>query len=96
MTELQQAGVAAGKVQDAASLTADPQLQARSFFRQFVDHPHFGTRPHDRFPAIWSSTTLEPYRRSPYFGEHMFEIYGELAGLSDEQIAEGIGDRLFT
>ena len=74
----------------------DPHLVARGFWRTFVDHPHFGTRPHDRFPACFSGSTLEPYVRSPYFGEAMFEIYGEIAGMSEEEIAVGIGDGLFT
>jgi crotonobetainyl-CoA:carnitine CoA-transferase CaiB-like acyl-CoA transferase len=96
MTTLQEGGVPAGRVQDAASLSADPHLAARGFLREFPDHPHFGTRPFDRFPALWSTSSLEPYLRSPYFGEHMFEIYSELAGLSEAEIAEGIGNRLFT
>jgi crotonobetainyl-CoA:carnitine CoA-transferase CaiB-like acyl-CoA transferase len=93
---LQGAGVAAGVVQDAPMMMEDPQLVARGFWRTFVDHPHFGTRPHDRFPACFSGSTLEPYVRSPYFGEAMFEIYGQIAGMTEEEIAVGIGDGLFT
>ena len=96
MDVLQAGGVPAGVVQDASDLAVDPQLAARGFWRTFEDHPHFGTRPFDRFPALWSTSTLEPYRRSPYFGEHNFEVYGDLAGFSVEEIAVGIGDDLFT
>jgi crotonobetainyl-CoA:carnitine CoA-transferase CaiB-like acyl-CoA transferase len=96
MNMLQDGGVPAGVVQDASDLADDPQLAARGFWRKFEDHPHFGTRPFDRFPALWSTSTLEPYRRSPYFGEHNFEVYGDLAGYSVEEIAEGIGDDLFS
>ena len=96
MNVLQAGGVPAGVVQDASDLAVDPQLAARGFWRTFEDHPHFGTRPFDRFPALWSTSTLEPYRRSPYFGEHNFEVYGDLAGFSVEEIAVGIGDDLFT
>ncbi len=95
MVELQETGVPAGAVQDARSLEQCPQLQARDVFRSFADHPLFGDRAHERFPAIFSESDLTPYLRSPYLGEHNFEVYGELAGLSDEDIAIGIGDELF-
>lgn len=94
---LQAAGIAAGAVQDAADLIErDPQHAARGFWRAWKDHPLYGDRLHEAFPARWSTTDLEPYLRSPYFGEHSFEIYGELAGRTDEEIAIGIADGLFT
>ena len=95
MEQLQAAGVPAGMVQNAEDLYQDPQHRARGFWRSFKEHPHFGERPYDRFPALWSDTGLEPYRRAPYFGEHNFEVYGELVGLSDEEIAVGMGEGLF-
>ena len=85
----------AGTVQDAGDLMDDPQLVARDFWRS-TDHAVFGTRPYDRFPALWSGTDLEPYVLSgAYIGEHNFEVYVELAGLEIEAIAEGMGDGLF-
>ena len=93
---LQANGVPAGMVQDAGDLTVDPQLLARHFWRR-TDHVVFGERPYDRFPGLWSGTTLEPYRLSPsYVGEHSFEVYAEVAGLDEADIAEGMGDGLFT
>jgi crotonobetainyl-CoA:carnitine CoA-transferase CaiB-like acyl-CoA transferase len=92
---LQGNGVPAGKVQDGGDLMADPQLVARDFWRH-NQHAVFGERPYDRFPALWSRTDLEPYVLSgAYIGEHNFEVYTELAGLSAEDIAIGIGDGLF-
>ncbi len=94
---LQSAGVAAGAVQDAEDLVErDPQHAARGFWREWKDHPLYGDRRYEAFPARWSTTDLEPYLRSPYFGEHSFEIYGELAGRTDEEIALGIADGLFS
>ena len=91
----QAAGVPAGMVQNGDALTADPQLAARGFFGAF-DHALFGTRPFDRFPARWSDSDLEPYLPSPaYVGEHNFEIFTELAGMSEEEIALGMADGLF-
>jgi crotonobetainyl-CoA:carnitine CoA-transferase CaiB-like acyl-CoA transferase len=92
---LQGNGVPAGKVQDGGDLMDDPQLLAREFWRSH-DHAVFGTRPYDRFPALWSDTDLEPYLPSGAFiGEHNFEVYRELAGISEEDIAAGMGDGLF-
>ena len=53
--------------------------------------------PFDRFPALWSGTDLEPYVPSPgYLGEHNFDVYRDLAGLSDDEIADGLADGLFS
>ncbi len=93
---LQSVGVPAGKIQSGDDLMADPQLLHRGMWRTF-DHPVFGERPHDRYPAIWSGTTLEPYVPSPaYIGEHNLEVYPELTGLDESTVAEGIGDGLFS
>lgn len=92
---LQARGVPAGLVQNGDDLTADPQLAARGFWGAF-DHQVFGLRPFDHFPAIWSGTDLEPYLPSPgYLGEHNFEVFAELAGMTEEDIAMGMGDGLF-
>ena len=41
-------------------------------------------------------TDLEPYVPSgAYIGEHNFEVYRDLAGMSDDDIAVGMGDGLF-
>ncbi|MEY2432707.1 MAG: hypothetical protein QOC92_2432, partial [Acidimicrobiaceae bacterium] len=93
---LQSAGVAAGKVQNAADLMTDPQLVAREVWHT-CDHGVFGVRPFDRFPAIWSGSDLEPYRSAPcYVGEHNFEVYPEVAGLDEATVAEGMADGLFS
>jgi crotonobetainyl-CoA:carnitine CoA-transferase CaiB-like acyl-CoA transferase len=92
---LQAAGVPAGKVQDGGDLMADPQHTAREFFRR-AEHAVFGERPYDRFPAVWSGTDLEPYMLSGGFlGEHNFDVYAQLAGLTEEDIAVGIGEGLY-
>lgn len=92
---LQEAGVPAGRIQHAGDLMEDPQLTARDMWRS-CDHAVFGARPFDRYPAIWSASTLEPYRPSPaYVGEHNFEVYAEI-GMSETEIAEAIGDGLLS
>lgn len=95
MEKLQVVGVPAGVVQDGRDLVErDPQLAARA---AFVTLPHatLGTQTVDRFPAALSGLELDPYRASPAFGEHTFEVYGELLGLSEEDVALGIADGLF-
>ena len=90
---LQNAGVPAGKVQNAHDLcTDDEQLKARDFFRS-MDSPIFGERRFERFPAIFSQSVLEPYRAAPsYVGEHNFEILAETTGMSEDEVADAMAD----
>lgn len=93
---LQAAGVPAGKIQHAGDLMTDPQLLARGMWGTF-EHSVFGERPHDRYPALWSRSDLEPYRpAAAYVGEHNFEVYGELLGWDEAAVAEAMGDGLFS
>ncbi len=92
---LQGAGVPAGRIQHTGDLMEDPQLVARNLWRAF-DHPNFGTRPFDRYPAIWSRMSLEPYRpAAAYAGEHNFEVYPELLDIDEAAVAEAMGEGLF-
>jgi crotonobetainyl-CoA:carnitine CoA-transferase CaiB-like acyl-CoA transferase len=92
---LQANGVPAGRIQDGGDLTADPQLLARNFWRT-TDHAVFGTRPYDRFPGLWSTSDLEPYQLSGAFiGEDNFDVYRDLAGMSEDDIAIAMVDGLF-
>jgi crotonobetainyl-CoA:carnitine CoA-transferase CaiB-like acyl-CoA transferase len=98
MRRLQAAGVPAGIIQNARTMTeADEQLgpAGRDWFTD-VTHPIRGPHPIDRFPGRFSRTPLETYAPAPLFGQHTFDVYRDLLGFSDEQIAEAIGDGLFT
>ena len=87
--------VPAGKVQDGGDLMADPQLVARDFWRS-TKHAVFGERPYDRFPAHWSTSDLEPYRLSgAYIGEDNFDVYRDLAGMTEDEIGEALATGLF-
>jgi crotonobetainyl-CoA:carnitine CoA-transferase CaiB-like acyl-CoA transferase len=95
MARLQRARVPAGVVQDGRDLVEhDPQLASRDAFAT-VPHASLGVQTVDRFPGSFDGIDLDPYRASPAFGEHTFEVYGELLGLSEEEIALGIADGLF-
>ena len=92
--QLQTVGVPAGPVQNADDLfLRDPQVQARGLWTE-VDHAIFGKRPHDRFPATFGGDHLDPYRPSPYLGEHNFDVFAELLGWDAEKVAEAIAEGL--
>ncbi len=45
---------------------------------------------------MWSTSDLEPYVLSGAFiGEHNFEVYRDLAAMSEDDIAIGMADGLF-
>jgi len=95
MRQLQAAGVPAGKVCTMRDLTErDEQLKARQWLIE-VEHKLLGRHQLERFPAVFSDATLD-YAPSPFLGEHNFEVYKELLGMSDEEIATAIGEGLFT
>lgn len=97
MVMLQAAGVPAGKVQHTGDhAESDPQLRSRHFW-QTVQHEVFGERVTDTFPAMWDGKRLPFDRLSPaYLGEHNFEVWTQLAGLTSDQVAEAMADGLFS
>jgi crotonobetainyl-CoA:carnitine CoA-transferase CaiB-like acyl-CoA transferase len=87
MNQLQQAGIAAGVVQDIEDLMeADPQLAARGSLAS-IDHARLGRFGHMRTPMTFSRSPNKPYR-APNMGEHSAGIARELCGLSDVRVAE--------
>jgi crotonobetainyl-CoA:carnitine CoA-transferase CaiB-like acyl-CoA transferase len=86
MAQLQQAGIAAGVVQDIAQAIADPTLRARGALVE-LPHPLLGAFGHVRTPMDFSTVTLAPFR-APAMGEHNAEIASSLAGLNEQQIHE--------
>ncbi len=95
--QLQDVGVPAGKVQDAAQLFDDDvQHQHRNFW-QAVQHDGFGARHVDNFPALFDGERLAVERLAPsYLGEHNFDVWTEVAGYEFDEVAEGMGTDLFT
>jgi crotonobetainyl-CoA:carnitine CoA-transferase CaiB-like acyl-CoA transferase len=87
MVELQEAGIAAGAVQDIQELMEfDPQLAAR-YSLMPIEHPLLGEFGHMRTPVSFSRSTLQPFR-APNIGEHSAAIARELCGLSQARVAE--------
>ena len=87
MSVLQDAGVAAGLVQDIEDLTErDPQLKFRGALTQ-LDHPLLGPFGHVRTPITFSRSTPAPFR-APRLGEHSAAIARDIAGLDEARILE--------
>lgn len=83
---LQQHGVAAGPVQDAADvLNRDPQLQARGHW-VYLDHPEMGRTVYNALPFRLSRTPGFPNRPAPLLGEHTDAVLKEKLGLADAEI----------
>jgi|SRR5579875_19455 len=84
---LQAAGIAAGEVQDIEDLMErDPQITVRESLVT-LQHPMLGSFGHVRTPMTLSRSRTVPFR-APGIGEHSREVAREIAGLTDERIAE--------
>jgi crotonobetainyl-CoA:carnitine CoA-transferase CaiB-like acyl-CoA transferase len=85
--QLQEAGIAAGVVQDIEDvLETDPQIAARCPLVP-IDHPLLGEFGHMRTPMQFSRSKVEMFR-APGIGEHTKSIARDLAGLSESHIEE--------
>lgn len=81
------AGVRAGVVQDTGALFRDPQLHDRGFFRK-VAHPEAGTHDHPGMAWKLSLTPGSIRSPAPCFAQDHRYVFGELLGMSSEEIAE--------
>ncbi len=82
MVSLQEEGVAAGVVQDAGDLASDPQLKARGFFIEL------GKTLSDATPIKLSEASARYRRGAPTQGQDNSYVYGELLGMSEDELAE--------
>jgi crotonobetainyl-CoA:carnitine CoA-transferase CaiB-like acyl-CoA transferase len=86
MNILQTSGVKAGAVLNMAELAHDPNLNERGFFQE-LSHPEAGTH---RYPGVSWQMSRTPGRLrlpAPCFGEHNRYVFGELLGMSDDEIS---------
>jgi len=82
---LQKAGVAAFPTLSNKGLIEDPHLNARGFFEEW-DHPEIGRQKYDGVLWKMSKTPGKIRRPAPLLGEHNNYVFGELLGLSQEEI----------
>ena len=93
MEILQQAGVAAGVVQNAKDLYNDVQLKERECF-WVAEHKELGSFSYLGQPSRLSKTKAELFRGAPCLGEHTEYICREFLGMSqgefDNYLVEGV------
>ncbi len=90
MTALQAEGVPAGAVLDSKDLLFNPHLMDRKFYEVVRHHPSTEMPPLPYAGRPWklSGTPAVSPRAAPIMGEHNGFVFGELLGLSVEQIAD--------
>lgn len=87
MEALQQAGVAAGVVRDAAAIvTRDPQLQARGHWVR-LQHPEMGESVYNAPAFRMSGVEIGPYSPAPLLGQHTEEVCRDVLGMTQGEIA---------
>lgn len=85
MSALQEAGVPAGVVQNAADLVElDPQIRARETLIT-VDHAEMGPVLYNNIPFRLSETPGQ-IRSSPLIGEHNDKVFGEWLGVPPDEM----------
>jgi benzylsuccinate CoA-transferase BbsF subunit len=90
---MQEAGVAAGVVQNSRDLIEqDPQLKEREFLIP-LKHPVMGVFGHPTPPYKLLKTGAD-IRTAPCLGEHTHYICTELLGISDEEFVQLIRDEV--
>ena len=82
---LQQAGIAAGVVQNAEDLANDPQLSANNFFTS-LNHPVLGEIKTDTYPIKFKNCRQAPWKASPLLGEANQYVFEELLGMAQTTI----------
>ncbi|MDP2953847.1 MAG: CoA transferase, partial [Chloroflexota bacterium] len=81
---LQGAGIAAAPSFDIADLVSDPHLRERGVFQE-IDHPEVGKRQYIGIP--WKLDGVAPrFDPAPLLGEGNQYVFGDLLGLSPEEI----------
>ena len=86
MRLLQQADVPAGIVSTAEDLYYDPQLRDRGFLVNIDHGPVFGVLDQPGVTVHLSETPSHPTGRLPDLGEHNQAVFGDMLGLSAEEI----------
>lgn len=83
----QDAGVAAFPPLMNRELAEDPHLEARGFFVE-KEHLEVGVRKHAGIPWRMSGTPCAVQRAAPIVGQDNDYVYGEVLGMSSQEIAD--------
>ena len=94
MKLMQAAGVAAGVAETAeAEMGDDPQLKHRHFFWE-LEHPSVGTYSTPVGAHFLLSKTAYELKRAPLLGENNDYVFKGILGLSDEEVAELVKEKV--
>jgi crotonobetainyl-CoA:carnitine CoA-transferase CaiB-like acyl-CoA transferase len=83
---LQEAGIAAGIVQNAEDLAADPHLAFNDFFVS-MDHPVLGRVMSDRSPIRMGGGAQNRFKAAPLLGEDNRYVFEALLQFTEDEVA---------
>lgn len=86
MSLLQSEGIPAGIVAKGSDMMSDQHLKEREYFNITRNHQRYGDIPNQAIPAIKFSKTPCLFGLPPQLGEHNAYVYGELLGMTAEEI----------
>ena len=87
VARLRDADVIAAPVNSAPAVMSDPQIQSREYFVA-IDRAVVGTHLYPGAVARIPDTPLRADAPAPLLGEHNRQVFAELLGMSDDDIAE--------
>ncbi len=87
VARLRDAGVLVAQVNSAPAVMADPQIQSRDYFVA-IDRAVVGTHLYPGAVARIPDTPLRADSPAPLLGEHNRQVFAEILGMSDDDIAE--------
>src|SRR6059036_1965700 len=90
---LQAAGIAAGVVASALDLHADPGLAGWGFF-QWLEHPARPPAPYEGHALMLEATPGKLRWAAPALGEHTALVLREVLGMTEEEIARLVDERV--
>ncbi|MFH1485870.1 MAG: CoA transferase, partial [Chloroflexota bacterium] len=93
MEALQKGGVAVSPVLNLDDRYADPHLKARESYVE-LEHPVAGREPLYNVSWKLSDTPGKIGRNAPLLGEHNNYIFGELLGISQEELVELVEEKV--
>ena len=93
MDRLQAAGIAAGVVQSALDLHADPVLAGWGFF-EWLEHPARPPAPYEGHALRLDATPGRLRRAAPALGEHTTLVLKEVLGFSEEEVGRLIEEKI--
>ncbi|MEA1976742.1 MAG: CoA transferase, partial [Chloroflexota bacterium] len=87
LSDLRDAGLPCGPINDVAAVFDHPQVQPREMILE-VEHPNAGPIHLTGFPYKFTQTPAELRHPPPLLGEHTEEVLTEMLGYSVEQVAQ--------